>query len=378
VPVDGEATDPRFLDLIRDEIRSSGPLSFARFMELALYDSTFGYYAAGSRRLGPGGDFFTASDTGRAFGRCLARQIAEIDRAAGPFDPFHVVEFGCGRGLLARDILDAVIDLEPELSPRLRYVLADRSKAMRDAAARLVPEAQALAPDELREVPGGCVLAVELFDALPVHRVRRRGETLVEVFVDVDERGNLVEHEDHALPGVEDWADRYGAAAEEGTEAEVALPAASQLDALAGAIARGVILVVDYGCRSEKLYSPERRRGTLLAYHGHQTNERFFERVGGQDLTAHVNFSALEDRAQRCGMSVLGLTTQDRFLIANGILEEFEQRDLRESHDPRRVKRRMQAMQLIHPSGMGRSFRVLALSKRCDPQPALAGLSDPF
>ena len=183
MPVDGEATDPRFLELIRDEIRSSGRLSFARFMELALYDSTFGYYAAGSRRLGPGGDFFTASDTGRAFGRCLARQIAEIDRAVGPFDPFHLVEFGCGRGLLARDILDAVIDLEPELSPRLRYVLVDRSEAMRDAAARLVPEAQALAPDERK--------ARCKEERRTCYRITKAGRTVL--VSEADGRGNVAD-----------------------------------------------------------------------------------------------------------------------------------------------------------------------------------------
>jgi SAM-dependent MidA family methyltransferase len=139
---------------------------------------------------------------------------------------------------------------------------------------------------------------------------------------------------------------------------------------------RGVMLVVDYGERAERLYGPTRPEGTLLAYRRHTTNRDYLRNVGAQDLTAHVNFSALEDRARAIGLAVLGLTTQDRFLIANGILETFRPDDPGRLHDPRRVKARLQAMQLIHPEGMGRRFKVLALAKGC--RPDLAGLRDPF
>jgi SAM-dependent MidA family methyltransferase len=138
------------------------------------------------------------------------------------------------------------------------------------------------------------------------------------------------------------------------------------------------MIVVDYGMPAAELYDRERRRGTLLAYHGHSTNEDYLSRPGEQDLTAHVNFTALEDRARDCGLKVLGRTTQDRFLVCNGVLEEFEQPDLETAHDPRRVKRRLQAMQLIHPEGMGRTFRVLMLAKGCEGLDGLAGLADPF
>jgi SAM-dependent MidA family methyltransferase len=374
----GPPPEPELLKVIREEIEAAGPVSFARFMDLALYHPTHGYYSHGAGRIGREGDFFTASDVGDAFGRCMARQIIDIDARVGPMDPFDVVEVGSGRGLLARDVLDAIAELEPGLAGRLRYTMVDRSESMRNHSARCVPEARVLAPEELDGGHHGCLLAVELFDALPVHRVRRRGESLVEVLVGVDASGALVEQEAPATGELLATAQRYGAAPEDEMETEIALGAARRLEELAQTLEKGVMIVVDYGMPAAELYDRERRRGTLLAYHGHETSEDYLARVGEQDLTSHVNFTALEDRARECGLDVLGLTTQDRFLVANGVLEEFSQPDLRAARDPKRVKRRLQAMQLIHPEGMGRTFRVLMLSKGCEAPVALSGLDDPF
>jgi SAM-dependent MidA family methyltransferase len=347
-------------------------------MELALYDPQHGYYSRGPSRLGKRGDFFTASDVGSAFGRCLVRQLQEIDRLIGPLDPFHVIEFGAGRGLLARDLLDSMADLDPDLNERLRYLMVDRSAAMRADAAVNAPRAEALAPEELEGGYSGAILAMELFDALPVHRVRRLSGKLLEVCVDVGPGGELVELERDPLPEVREWASRYCAAADEGIEAELAPATAAQLDAMEGLLERGVIAIFDYGYRAAELYDGSRRRGTLLAYSRHSTSESFLERVGEQDLTAHVNFSAIEERAEERGLVSLGLTTQDRFLIGNGIIDHFEQQDRESIHDPEKVKQRLQAMQLIHPMGMGRIFKVLMLSKGCQPPPLLSGMQDPF
>jgi SAM-dependent MidA family methyltransferase len=374
----GPPPESGLLNVIREEIEATGPISFARFMELALYHPEYGYYSSGAGRIGPEGDFFTASDVGDAFGRCVARQIIDIDGRIGPLDPFDVVEVGAGRGILARDVLDAIGELQPDLALRLRYTMVDRSESMRDHAARRVPEARVLAPEALGAGHQGCLLAVELFDALPVHRVRRRGASLVELRVGIDASGSLVETEAPATGELLEAARRYGVAPEDEMETEIALGAAHQLEELARVIDKGVMIVVDYGMPAAKLYHRERRRGTLLAYHGHKTNEDYLARVGEQDLTAHVNFTSLEDRARERGLDVLGLTTQDRFLVANGVLEEFEQPDLRTARDPKRVKRRLQAMQLIHPEGMGRTFRVLMLSKGCKAPIGLSGLVDPF
>jgi len=360
---------------IAGEIRRDGPMSFARFMERALYDTEHGYYTRGGG-VGPQGDFHTASDVGRGFGGAFARQIVEIDRLAGPFDPFDIVEPGCGRGLLARDVLDALVELDGDLASRVRYWLVDRSPAMLEEARRLVPEARVLSPERLGTGHRGCVIAVELFDALPVHRVRRRESGLVELFVGLDDDGALVEVERPCTDEARVLAERHGAAAVVGSEAEVAPGVEGALAAIDRCLEVGVVLVVDYGESAERLYGASRPQGSLLAYRGHTTNQEYLGHVGEQDLTAHVNFSALEESARRLGLEVLGLTTQDRFLIANGLLEAFRPDEEQQRHDPRRVKERLQAMQLIHPEGMGRRFKVLALAKDCSPE--LTGLVDPF
>lgn len=352
-------------------------MSFARFMELALYDPERGYYGGGAPRLGAEGDYVTAVDSGHAFGRCVARQLAEIDAQLGRPDPFDIVEFGAGRGLLARDVLDSLTESHPQLATRVRYVMVDRSGGMRETAGRRVPEAECIEPESIATGHHGVVIAVELFDALPVHRLRRRSGRLSEIYVDVDAAGALVEQEGPPSPAADALAERYGAAAQEGSEAEVAPAAAGLLEAMAGCLERGVLLVVDYGDAAGELYG-RHPDGTLLAYAGHKTRQDLLARVGNQDLTAHVNFSALEDRAAELGLAVLGRTTQDRFLVANGILEAFEQPDAARLQDPAAAKRRLQAMQLIHPEGMGRRFKVLVLSKGCEPPPRLAGLIDPF
>jgi len=357
-------------------VRANGSISFARLMELALYDPDGGYYSRSSPRIGRQGDFYTASDVGHAFGGTIARQLIELDRALDSPAPFVVVEFGAGRGLLARDILDAARALDPAFADRLHYRMVDRSAAMRALARRAVPEAECLAPDEPIGEGEGCVLAVELFDALPVRRVRRRAGRLFEVRIEIDGEGALVEAEHQASEPLVATAEERGAADRDGTEAEIAEGVEGQLETMAAALRRGVAFVVDYGDRAPELYS--RPRGTLLAYHGHATTEAYLERIGEQDLTAHVDFSLLERRAGELGLCSLGLTTQDRFLISNGILDLFEGDDAAGLPGAEIVKRRLQAMQLIHPQGMGRIFKVLALSKGIAPPPDLAGLRDPF
>lgn len=373
VTVDEDPLEER----IRREIRQRGPMTFARFMELALYDRQRGYYSRGPSGLGRDGDFFTAVDAGRDFGRCLARQLIEIAGLDGDGAPFAVLEYGAGRGLLARDVLETLERDAPALAARTEYRMIDRSAAMRAAATVAAPAARSVPPGAEGRGGYGCVLAVEFFDALPVHRLRRRGGRLLELGLDLQDR-SLVERELEPAASVAAWAQRYGAAALEGQEAEVAPVLAVEFDRMTRAVDRGVWILVDYGDRARGLYGPARQRGTLLAYHRHRAGESYFERIGRQDLTAHVNFTALIDCARRAGLDVLGLTTQDRFLIGNGILEAFDPPAPHRTQDPRLAKRRLQALQLIHPSGMGRRFKVLVLSRGIEPPPALAGLADPF
>ncbi len=218
---------------------------------------------------------------------------------------------------------------------------------------------------------------MELFDALPVHRVRRRAGLLEEIGVDwaVD---RFVETTLEPSPELRRAAERYGAAAEEGFEAEVGLQLGREVERWDRAIERGFAVVLDYGDTADRLYTVERKRGTLMGYHAHRTTTAYLERVGEQDLTAHVNFTALTDAAEERGWRLLGRTTQDRFLIANGILEAFEGMDDEAYRDPRQIRIRQAIKQLIHPTGMGRVFQIWVYGRGLDGTPELAGLADPF
>ncbi|MCP3979732.1 MAG: hypothetical protein GY716_10460 [bacterium] len=373
----GSPSDAALRAIVREEVERRGAIPFARFMELALYHPQHGYYARGAEALGTEGDFFTASDAGTWFGRCLARQLAEIDDLLGRPDPFRFIEFAPGRGLLARDVLDALAAGYGDLAQRLQCVLVDRSPGMRSEAAGRVPEAVVVDPEDLEPGGVGCVVAVELFDALPVHRTRHGADEVREVMVGAGEGGALVECERPPSEAVLELARRYRGAAEEGHETEVCPEILPALRAMGAALERGILFVVDYGGAAEEIYGPANPRGTLLAYSRHATNEEFLERIGRQDLTAWVNFSAVEDAARELKLDVLGRTTQDRFLIGNGILDAFDA-EVDDALEVSGVKRRLQAMQLIHPSAMGRRFQVLALAKRFRSRPQLRGLQDPF
>jgi SAM-dependent MidA family methyltransferase len=365
--------DPQLLAAIVREIRNDGPIPFDRFMEIALYDPARGYYARETASIGREGDFYTASDVGTIFGQCIARHVVEMDRALGRPEPFLLLETGAGRGLLARDVLDALGPLDPGARSRILPFLVDRSPAMRRVCAATVPEAEVAdaGPSIARD---GCSIAIELFDALPVRRVRREGGKVVEVLVDADAAGGLIERTGEPALEVLRRVERYGAVPEDGNEAEIALGLEEQLERLQAPIRRGFVLVIDYGYRAEELYGPRHRRGTLLAYHRHRASEDYLRRVGEQDLTAHVNFSALEEHARALGLDPILFTTQDRFLIASGILAEEDPAD----RSLASVRRRLQAKQLIHPEGMGRAFRVLLLAKGLDAPPSLSALRDPF
>jgi SAM-dependent MidA family methyltransferase len=370
---DASAGHPELLRLLREEIGASGPISFARFMELALHHDRYGYYASGPQRLGRGGDFFTASDVGPAFGACLARQLVEMDALLDHPTTFHYLEYGAGRGLLARDVEGALRAEAPDLARRFAASLVDTSPGMRAAAASRMPGAAVTAAAPARAAGDGCVVAVELLDALPVHRIRRRGRALIEVSVAWNGE-RLVEVETTPGAALSRWATTYGAAPEDGDEAEACLVLGPTLAELAASIERGFVVIVDYGHEARRLFGPRHRRGTLLAYHRHQANEDYLLRVGEQDLTAHVNLTALRREAEAAGLDLSGIATQESFLMANGILDGL---DSDAGGAVAAAKRRLQAKQLIHPHGMGTIFKVAVFTKGVEPKPVVRGVSDP-
>lgn len=371
---------------IRRRIAARGAISFAEFMELALYWPEGGYYTHHGATTGPGGDFLTASDTSAAFGETLARQVAAVWEALGRPPGFELVEAGPGRGLLAADLLRGLAAAAPELHATLTMTLDEISPTLRalqrERLAPLLPGARLRweeggLPGRRERSWTGVMVANELLDALPVHRVRRRGPALREVFVGAGESGELVEVEADPGPAVLAFADRFGAAPAEGDEAEAGLAAERWVEAAARSLERGVLLFIDYGHEASELYSAARRRGTLLAYHRHRVSEDLLARVGEQDLTAHVSWTAVDEAASRAGLDGPFRTTQDRFLLALGLGERF--RDLSEpvrAGDRGALREQLALKTLILPEGMGRRFQVSAYTRGLEGPPP--GFDDPF
>jgi len=446
-------------DVVREENARAGPLTFARFMALALYHPTLGYYAGGGEGrepLGWGGDYFTSGDLSPLWGWALARQFHQMWELLGRPPRFDVIEPGAGRGLLAREVWRYAREAAPEWGDALRYTLVDRAtpgsplhaarreRLAADLAGLGVPEgavrwagsladmadpenepqrtrrtqrgereasedgvwnsrrghrdggrvggrdaasmlsslpsssvSSASSAVKLRRPVVGCVVSNELVDALPVHVVEARGGALAEVYVDVDAAtGRLAERlGPPSAPEVAGYLDAYGIPWRgygDGWRAEVCLAALDWMREAASALGRGFVLTIDYGDAARRLYTRERRRGTLAVYARHRLGDDALARPGRRDLTAHVNFSALARAGRAAGLRAAGFTTQAAFLDALGIRAEAEARGRRrypaadtERHTDRGqadlLRRRMLAgaiAPLLDPRGLG-GFRAL-------------------
>ncbi len=354
-------------EILLERIRRDGPLSFAAFMEACLYHSEHGYYAR-SRSAEGAGDYFTSPDVGPLFARLLARQFREMWEQMGQPQRFQLVECGAGRGRLAAQLAAAVGESEPELGCALELTLVEVGEPLRAQAETVVREfsPRIRVQESLPSSVTGCLFSNELLDALPVHRVVQREGGLREIHVGAhgDELREIEAMP--STPALAGYLDRYGAPLEGGQFAEVTLAALGWLEKAAACLERGFLLTIDYGYHARELYGSGHRRGTLLAYRGHRAEENWLEAPGEQDLTAHVNFTALEERGKELGLEPLGLTTQTNFLLA--LARERNLADLVEDSDARR-----QLIQLIHPEGMGETFRVLIQAKGV-PGARLSGL----
>lgn len=379
--------------LIAEEIATTGPIPFARYMDLALYHPRYGYYAGGGEPLGWAGDYITSSDVHPLWGRMIARQLAEMWEAMGRPRPFDVIEPGAGRGLLAAAVWAYARREAPEWATALRYTLADRAptgsplRAQREErlARHLAP--LDLPPDAVRWTDDtasvfaprsvvGVILSNELVDALPVHVVRAAGGTLSELYVTLDARGSrFVEtFGPPSSPAVATYLDQYAIpwrTYPDGWRAEINLAAEGWMTRIGPLLRQGFLLTIDYGDTARRLYTRDRRSGTLAVYTQHRFGENPLDNPGHRDLTAHVNFTALLRAGRAVGLRAAGFTTQAEFLTRLGIREEARA-DARqtETHSGMRVgtsgalaylraaSERAAVNVLLDPHGMG-GFRVL-------------------
>ena len=362
----------RLADTLRDAIAAGdGWLSFARFMELALYAPGLGYYAAGATKFGSAGDFVTAPEMTPCFGRALAAQAAAIMAASAPV----VLEAGAGSGRLAADLLGelerlgtlperyAILELSADLRERQRTLLAASVPA-------LLPRVEWL--DRLPESFSGLVLGNEVLDAMPVHIVAWREDGINERGVGIGDDGAFV------------WAERPAggallAAAGEigrqcrlppGYESEIGLAARAWCAGWGERLERGAVLLLDYGFPRREYYHLQRGRGTLMCHYRHHAHPDPFYLPGLQDITAHVDFTGVIAAADGAGLDLLGYATQGQFLLNCGILDVLATLP---ADSPDYIRAAGAVNKLLLPHEMGELFKVIAFGRGIDgPLPGFA------
>jgi len=340
------------LERIAREISDHGGwISFARFMELALH-APGGYYAGANPKFGAEGDFVTAPELGGLFGRTLARQLKDLVRQGD-----GILEIGAGSGALAESLLShvecdyAILETSPALIARQKQRLGTR--------VRWLPQL----PRRFR----GVILANEVVDAMPVHALAWRESGIFE-------RGVIFR--DGALR----WDERPASASlrKEAESLEVPIPYESEIGvagqawmrALGAALEEGVILVIDYGFPAREYYHPQRTTGTLMSHHRHRASGEVLGRPGEEDITAHVDFSALARAAREGGLEVLGYCTQAQFLVNCGITDVLGEANAENAL--RYAPLAAEANRLLSPAEMGELLKVLAVGRL--PQGARAPL----
>jgi SAM-dependent MidA family methyltransferase len=326
---------------IAHEIESHGGwISFARYMQLALHEPGAGYYAGGARKFGPQGDFVTAPELGRLFGRTLARQLRQFE--------LPVLEFGAGTGALAETLLNehpfdySILETSAELRSRQSARLGERVRFL----------------EELPERFRGVVIANEVLDAMPVHAVAWRETGIVERGVSIS-HGKLSWAEKPASGGVLEAARRIEVPVP--YESEINLAAPAWMKTLAERLEQGMILVIDYGFPRREYYHPQRSMGTLMCHYRHRAHGDPFAHPGEEDITAHVDFSAIAAAAREAGLEVLGYATQAQFLVNCGITEVLS--EVNEANALHYAPIAAEAQKLLSPAEMGELFKVLAVGR---------------
>jgi SAM-dependent MidA family methyltransferase len=388
----------RLQEVLLTEIANtpSKQITFAQYMALALYHPQYGYYLD-RVRIGSQGDFFTSASLGQDFGQLLAIQLKEMWQNLGCPAPFWVVEMGAGNGELAQDILHYWQTTEPQaFIQAVKYIIIERSPSLiKQQQERLKSFAYSgansgvnfdlrwqdwsdLAPESIE----GCFFSNELVDAFPVHLVQKDQQELKEVYLGVQE-GKLTEIVDRLsteklteyfnLIGIDLLQQQYP----HGYRTEVNLQGLEWLKTLATKLKRGYVLTIDYGYSAEKYYRPSRSQGTLQCYYQHRRHNNPYANLGYQDLTAHINFTALELYGELSNLHKIGFTQQGLFLMALGIGDRLNELSSGKFSIPEIFKRRDALHQLIDPTGLG-GYGVLIQGKNLtDSEQSLQGLTVP-
>jgi SAM-dependent MidA family methyltransferase len=369
---DARAHSERLATLIRDQIASNGGvLPFWRFMELALYTPGLGYYSAGATKLGPGGDFITAPELGPLFAECVVEALAPALRPLGEDATF--MEIGGGTGAFAEVALERLAALG---ALPARYAILEPSADLRQRQQtrlreRLPPAVFARVEWLQTPIPtrwNGVVFANEVIDALPTSRFAILDGEVFEEYVALDATGGFVR--------VDRPADALLAAAvrhverqcerpfRDGYRSEVLPQLPYWLQAVIGGLDAGALLLIDYGYPRREYYDPRREDGTLRAFHRHRMVDNVFARVGLQDVTVSVDFTALAEAGTGAGFEFAGYCAQAGFLIGNGLEQRLAEHERHAADEAARHALRQQAKKLTLPGEMGERFQAIGFARR--------------
>ena len=343
------------------EVRRAGAISFHRFMDLVLYHPRWGYYSSRDQVIGRTGDFLTSPELSPLFGAMLGRQAVEVWQALGEPSEFTIVEAGPGNATLAVDLLEWAARTWPEPRPVLRYVLIERSPALRERQQRrLAGYGAARWVEDVPVVTHGLILSNELLDAFPVHLVYHDGDRLFEGSV-IEQNGGLTAAFDRpARSELITYFDALGFAPPVHGVAEVNLDAVAWMRGAAARLEHGMLLTLDYGYPASKLYAPWRTQGTLLCFHKHSAGDDPFVRLGHQDITSHIDFTSIARAAHEQGLEVAGFTNQREYLSALGIHEALN--GVGTTPGDEHLARYRAITDLLAPEGLGR-VGVLAMTR---------------
>ncbi|MCX7594146.1 MAG: class I SAM-dependent methyltransferase [Fischerella sp.] len=382
-------------------------ITFATYMEMALYHPEYGYYSTQAINLGKRGDFFTSVHLGADFGELLAEQFFQMWEILGQPVRFSLVEMGAGQGHLARDILRYVQQRYPDFFAALEYVIVEKSLALKQEQQQRLQKFT-VHWCSLEEIPKnsiiGCFFSNELVDALPVHQFILKNGRLQEIYVTIQEESTLNSQQslvsptspsplpngkpkkgrnhpisphptqafteiigEPSTPKLAEYFDLVGIQFTEnlypeGYRSEVNLAALDWLSVVADRLQRGYVLTIDYGYPASRYYNPRRSQGTLQCYWRHQRHHNPYINIGRQDITAHVDFTALERWGERCGLTKVGLTQQELFLMALGLGDRIASLSHTKQPISELLRRRDALHQLLDPCGLG-GFCVLLQTK---------------
>ncbi|MDR9404141.1 MAG: class I SAM-dependent methyltransferase [Halothece sp. Uz-M2-17] len=370
----------QLIEIIKDQIANSPEqkITFADYMDLVLYHPQEGYYTSGQVDIGKAGDFFTAASLGSDFGELLAENFVEMWDKLGQPNPFDLVEMGAGKGELAGDIIRYLSQHYPQCLQVLHYHIIEQSPALREqqkAKLKSWENEVTLQWETWEEIPDsslvGCCFSNELVDAFPVHRVQIEAGILQEIYVTLTEENNpspFTEITDNlSTPQLQAYFSTVGVTLPssdypDGFQTEVNLAIQPWLATISRCLKQGYLLTIDYGYPAEKYYNPQRYEGTLQCYIQHQRHNDPYYLIGQQDITSHVDFTALETYGKQYDLECYHFTQQALFLMSSGLGDRLNKLSQGGFNLMEVLQQRDALHQLMDPMGLG-GFGVLLQGK---------------